>query len=122
MEDKANLEERANEIMRIAESYGAEKNYVFITTFRSMQDIVYVLETLMEEIRSGDAIVTKEYVKGRENRYVNPAVSEYNKTMKTFNDTVATVMKIIDGFKTDDGGEEEDPLIAILRGDDLEGS
>lgn len=67
-------------------------------------------------------IVTKEYVKGRENRYVNPAVAEYNKTMKTFNDTVATIMKIIDGFKADDGGEEEDPLIAILRGDDLEGS
>ena len=76
----------------------------------------------MKEICSGDAIVTKEYVKGRENRYVNPAVSEYNKTMKTFNDTMSTIMKIIDGFKADEGGEEEDPLLAILRGDDLEES
>lgn len=118
-EEEIDLESRAAKIMEIAEAYGAEKNFVFITTFRSMQDTMYVLEMLMDEIRTGDTIVTKEYVKNRKNYYVNPAVAEYNKTMKTFNDTVATLMKIIDGFKAeeDDGGD--DPLLAALRGDDI---
>mgnify|MGYP006868290209 FL=1 len=37
--------------------------------------------------------------------------------MKTFNDTVATLMKIIEGFKADEERDDEDPLLAVLRGD-----
>lgn len=118
MAEKIDLKQRADKIMEIAEAYGAEKNFVFITTFKSMQDTMFVLNMLMKEIRDGEAIVTKEYVKGRENRYVNPAVAEYNKTMKTFNDTVSTLMRIIDGFKNNDEDNSDDPLLKILRGDD----
>lgn len=49
---KIDLNERADEIMRIAETYGAEKNFVFITTFKSMQDTMFVLNMLMKEIRT----------------------------------------------------------------------
>ena len=105
MAERIDLNERAERIMQIAEAYGAEKNFLF------------VLDNLMDEIRDGGSTVTKEYVKGRENRYVNPAIPEYNKTMKTFNDTVATLMKIIEGFKADEERDDEDPLLAVLRGD-----
>lgn len=74
---------------------------------------------LMEEVRSGGATVTKQYVKNRENRYSNPAIADYNKTMKTYNDTCTVLMKIIDGFKADaEDPESEDPLLTALRGGD----
>lgn len=44
-------------------------------------------------------------------------MTEYNKTMKTLNDTIGTLMKIVDGFKRDEEGEEEDELLAAIRGD-----
>lgn len=114
------LSSRVGEIMRIAEEYGAEKNYLFIVTFKTLQDVMQTMKKLMAEINSRDAIVTKEYVKGRQNLYVNPAVSEYNKTTKTFNDTVQTLMRVIDGFKADEGeADAADPLLAALRGEDV---
>lgn len=66
-------------------------------------------------------MVTKEYVKGRENVYTHPAVSEYNRTTDSANRTVQTLMKIIkDLGKEQDDEEEEDPLMKLLNGGDNE--
>ena len=65
--------------------------------------------------------MTKEYVKGRENVYTHPAVSEYNRTTDSANRTVQTLMKIIkDLGKEQDDEEEEDPLMKLLNGGDNE--
>ena len=63
--------------------------------------------------------MTKEYVKGRANIYVNPAVTEYNKTTDSANRTVTTLMKIIKGFAKEDEERDSDydTLMAIINGD-----
>ena len=69
-----------------------------------------ILANLKETIEQDGALVTKEYVKGRENIYTHPAIGEYNKTSTAANQTVATLIKIIKSLRNGeeaDGGEDE---------------
>ena len=61
-------------------------------------------------------LVTKEYVKGRENVYSHPAITDYNRTTDSANKTVATLMKIITTLRDQNDDNEPDPLLEILAG------
>lgn len=118
---KANsLNERAQEILKIAEQYGAEKNFFFITTFQRYVKQLKILSDLEKAIEDNGATVEKEYVKGRKNLYTNPAIKEYNNAVNSANKTVSTLMSIVktnsDNYK--DGEAEEDPLLRALNGYD----
>ena len=74
-----------------------------------------ILNELEKKIKTDGSLVTKEYVKGRENIYTHPAIGEYNKTSTSANQTVATLIKIIKSLRNEeDGGEGEDELLAAL--------
>lgn len=105
-----NLEKQAAEVLRIAQEHGVEQNFLFLTTFQRYQMQLTILNNLKETIEQDGALVTKEYVKGRENIYTHPAISEYNKTSTAANQTVATLIKIIKSLRNGeetDGGEDE---------------
>ena len=123
MSNKMNLNEKAQQIMRIAEQYGIEKNFLFITTFKRYSIQLQILTELEKAIEEHGSMVEKEYVKGRKNLYTNPAINEYNKAVNSANKTVSTLMSIIktnsDKYN-EDSGEEEDPLMRALNGDDDE--
>ena len=112
---RLNLEEQAQEILKIAERHGVEQNFFFITTFKRYQVQIDILNELERKIKEDGTVVTKEYVKGRQNVYSNPAVTEYNKTSTAANQTVATLMKIITSLRKDDG-EDKDALMDFLSG------
>lgn len=114
---KKTLDQQAKEIIRIAEEAGVQTNYFFLTTFRRYQTQISVLNKLEEIIAETDTLVTKEYVKGRENLYTNPAITEYNRTTDSANKTVSTLIRIINGFKQEDEEREEDPLLKIINGE-----
>ncbi len=61
-----------------------------------------LLNELQKAIEDDGATVTKAYVKGRENIYTHPAITEYNKTATAANGTVATLIKILEAFKGED--------------------
>ena len=110
MARKLNLQEQANDILEIAEKYGVEQNFLFITTFQRYQVQLKILQDLQVKIKEDGSLVTKEYVKGRENVYTHPAIGEYNKTSTAANQTVATLIKIIKSLRNgedEDGGEDE---------------
>lgn len=115
---KKSLNEQAQEILKIAEETGVQTNFFFMTTFKRYQVQLNNLTELESAIRETGTLVTKEYVKGRENIYVNPAVTEYNKTTDSANRTVTTLMKIIKGFAKEDEERDSDydPLMAIING------
>ena len=117
---KKSLDEQAQEILRIAEETGVQTNFFFVTTFKRYQVQLNNLGELEKAIRETGTLVTKEYVKGRANIYVNPAVTEYNKTTDSANRTVSTLMKIIKGFAKEDEERDSgyDPLMAIINGED----
>lgn len=114
------LNEQAKEIIKLAEESGVQSNFFFLTTFKRYQVQLNFLTELEKAIKdSGGVLVTKEYVKGRQNLYTHPAVQDYNRTTDSANKTVNTLMKIIREFKVGNGEEEtEDPLVKLINGGD----
>ena len=112
---KIDLNQQAKEILEIAERYGVEQNFLFITTFQRYQVQLGILEDLEKTIQEDGSLVTKEYVKGRGNLYTHPAISEYNKTSTSANQTVATLIKIVKSLRNDsEDAEGEDELLNAL--------
>ena len=115
MSNKLSLQEQAQEIIRIAQEHGVEQNFLFITTFQRYQVQLKVLNDLQTTIQKEGALVTKEYVKGRQNVYTHPAISEYNKTCTSANQTVATLIKIIKSLRNgEDEADGDDELLKAL--------
>lgn len=119
MSNTMNINEKAQQILSIAEQYGVEKNFLFITTFKRYTVQLKILGDLEKAIDENGATVTKEYVKGRKNLYSNPAIKEYNNAVTSANKTVSTLMSIIktnsNSYNENDG--EDDPLLRALNGD-----
>jgi hypothetical protein len=102
------LNQQAQEILKIAEKHGVEQNFFFITTFKRYQVQINILNDLERTIKEDGILVTKEYVKGRGNVYTHPAITEYNRTANGANQTVQTLVKIITTLRDDadaDGGQ-----------------
>lgn len=112
---KMDLNQQAKEILNIAEKHGVEQNFFFLTTFKRYQVQINILNDLEKTINSQGTLVTKEYVKGRENVYTHPAITEYNKTSTAANQTVQTLVKIITTLRSD-ADDESDELIKFLTG------
>ena len=110
------LNQQAQEILKIAEKHGVEQNFFFITTFKRYQVQINILNDLERSIKAEGTLVTKEYVKGRGNIYTHPAITEYNKTSNGANQTVQTLMKIITTLR-DEGSDDAEELIKFIRGD-----
>lgn len=110
-----NLKKQAKEVLRVAQEHGVEQNFFFITTFERYQVQLNILDDLKKKIEDDGSLVTKEYVKGRENVYTHPAISEYNKTCTSANQTVATLIKIIKSLRDNESDNEgEDELLKVL--------
>lgn len=102
---KLTLQEQAEQILKIAEAHGVQSNYFFVTTFERYQVQIRILNELEETIKKDGTLVTKEYVKGRQNVYTHPAVGEYNKTSTSANQTVKTLIDIVKTLRPEDETE-----------------
>lgn len=120
LDNSMSLNEQAQEILRIAATHGVEQNFFFLTTFKRYQVQIRILNDLEQQIKAEGPTVTKEYVKGRKNLYTNPAIGDYNKTSTAANQTVQTLMKIIQSMRDKDAAPEGDgtgdELMDFLRG------
>ena len=108
------LNQQAQEILKIAEKHGVEQNFFFLTTFKRYQVQINILNDLEKTIKSENTLVTKEYVKGRENIYTHPAITEYNKTSTAANQTVQTLVRIITTLR-DDNLDDGNELLEFLK-------
>ena len=109
------LKVQAEEVLKLATEHGLEQNFFFQTTFDRYMFQLEILDTLKKQIEDDGALVTKEYVKGRENVYTHPAISEYNKTVTAANQTVTTLIKIIKSWRVDsEDPEAKDKLLEAL--------
>lgn len=113
------MNEQAEEILKIAEGYNVDKNFFFITAFKRYMVQIKILNELEEKIKADGVLVTKEYVKGRQNIYTHPAIQDFNRTTDSANKTVSTLMKIIKNFNGENADEElQDPLMKLINGGD----
>ena len=119
---KMSTKKQAKEILKLAEASGVRSNFFFKTTFQRYLVQVSNADKIEAELKkTEDLTVTKSYQKNRDNVYVNPLFTEYNRTTDSANKTVNTLLKIIREFKVGDGEEqEEDPLVKLINGGDDE--
>lgn len=101
---RKDIKTQAAEVLAKAEEKGVSTNFFFVTTFKRYQVQMATLSELEEGIKKYGTTVTKEYVKGRENICINPAITEYNKTATAANGTVMTLIKIVNSLAEEDGG------------------
>lgn len=92
---KISTAEQKKLIREKAAAAGLGDNYYFISTLDRYETQISILKGLKKEIKKHGATVTKEYVKGRENLTVNPAITEYNRTATAANGTLTTLLNII---------------------------
>jgi len=112
--EKMSLQEQANKILEQAQEKGVQSNFFFVTTFKRYQVQMATLSQLEEAIKEHGPTVEKEYVKGRQNLVVNPAITEYNKTSTAANGTVSTLINIIKTLSNEP--DSMDALSEFLNG------
>ena len=101
-------------IKKAAKAYGVEKNALFQSTlknYETVQKAIGIINDIISENK--DLTVTKEYVKGRENQYLHPAVRELPKHVESANKLMELMLKIIAQFGT---CEENDDLMSFISG------
>ncbi len=91
---KTKLDKQAKEILKIAGESGVQSNYLFVTTFKRYRFLLESLDRLEEIIEKDGEIITKEYIKGRENLVIHPALTKYNNIADGANKTAATLIRI----------------------------
>lgn len=112
------LQEQAEAILKQATEKGVNTNFYFVTTFKRYQVQMRILSELEKEISASGTTVTKGYG-SRENLYTNPAILEYNRTASAANNTVKTLLHIIDKARPDESGAES-KLTAFMNDLDWE--
>ena len=112
------LDAQVSEILKKAQDRGASSSYFFLTTFQRYQRQLETLKALEQSIDEIGPTVVKEYVKGRENICINPAITEYNKTATAANNTVSTLVKIVDAFQGEEKGASLADVMAQLMSDE----
>lgn len=107
MKNKDELTKQAEKILELAKDRGVQGNFFFETTFKRYMVQIQTLDTLEQAIFEHGATVTKEYVKGRQNLVVNPAITEYNKTSTAANGTVSTLINILKSLTDETAGNSK---------------
>lgn len=89
------LNAKARKILNEAAKRSDEHAFLFITTFRRYTEHLAHLNKLQEIIQRDGEMVTKQYVKGRENVYVHPALKEYHSASAAADRTAQTLLRYI---------------------------
>lgn len=115
--DKKALEAQAEKILKMAEDMGVQNSFFFVTTFKRYRVQLSILDKLEGAIEQYGDLVTKEYVKGRENLCINPAITEYNKTSTACNGTLATLLNIVKTLPAEDGNSLVEAMKGLMQDD-----
>ena len=84
-------------ILAMAEQYGVADNALFLQTLKNYETIQRSIEGIDQIVNQNDDLtISKEYVKGRENLYLHPAIKELPKQIDASNKTLDKMLDIIE--------------------------
>ena len=98
------------ELLKMAKSYGVEKNALFLAAAEQYDLQQRVIKMLKEGIEEGDLTTQKTYLKGESNDYAAPLVKELPKHSDAANRTAGTILDIIVKLGRKPSEEDEDPF------------
>lgn len=82
-------------IIESASQAGADTDLLYRTTLERYRTLLVMMQDLKSAIKEYGNTVTKEYVKGRPNLVINPAIKEYNHCVTGANQTAQVLLKIV---------------------------
>ena len=94
-EELLSMNEQAKVILEKARAKGIEHTFMFTTTFQRYVELISHMAELQKSLKDDKLMITKEYVKGRKNLYVHPALAAYNQTAAQANNTAKILMTFI---------------------------
>lgn len=109
-------EEIEKRLHQLGEELGLDDNVLFITTAERYMTQVRTMQKLQDIIDEEGALVEKEYVKGRGNVYVHPAITCYNSTATSANQTAITLVKIISHEGKEGAQDAGEEIMSFLTG------
>ena len=99
-------------IMSLAKEKGVSEDALFLQTLKNYQTIQLAIAKIDEILKNDETTITKEYVKGRENIYLHPAIKELSKLSDSSNKTLTMLLTIIEKNGND---SKHDELFEFLR-------
>lgn len=87
-------QQQAAQFAKDAAQLGLDSDFLFKTALERYTVQVQMLQRLKGEIDRQDATVKREYVRGSASTYVNPLISEFNKTASAANQTCNLLAKL----------------------------
>lgn len=94
-------------IMAMAADYGVADNALFLQTLKNYETIQKSIEGIDQIVNQNDDLtISKEYVKGRENLYLHPAIKELPKQIDASNKTLDKMLDIIEKLGTPKNTDE----------------
>ena len=106
--NKKNVKDLAKGILEEAKKTGFDTDASFLTSYHLLEVQIEMLEQLEKSFREDGATITKEYVKGRENVYVHPAVDKYTKTSDSAFNKILKLKEMVKKDKLDDNDSFDD--------------
>lgn len=88
-------------ILAMARDYGVADNALFLQTLKNYETIQRSIEGIDQIVNQNNELtISKEYVKGRENLYLHPAIKELPKQIDASNKTLDKMLDIIEKLGT----------------------
>lgn len=85
-----------DDLLKLAQRYNVDQNELFISCANQYEIQVNIIEKMKKAIEDDEMIVTKEYVKGRENMMPNPIIKELPKHYDSATKTLGMMLNIIE--------------------------
>lgn len=104
-----------SEIIKMAKDYGVDNNALFISAAKQYAVQMRVIKDIEGILSGGELLVSKEYVKSRENVYSHPLVKELPKHSDSANKTLAIMLDIITKLGKKPEVKEEPDALEKLR-------
>ena len=84
-----------DELLKMAAEFGVADNALFISAAKQYGVQMRIIDSIEKILSDGDLLVSKEYVRSRENVYSHPLVKELPKHADSANRTLSTMLDII---------------------------
>lgn len=86
------------DIQKFAKECGVDTNPLFVSALHNYETVQISIEAIHNTLKSESLTIKKEYVKGRENQYINPVVKELPRLVDIANKTMKNMLSIIKQF------------------------
>lgn len=101
-------------IMNLAKERNIEDDALFLQCLKNYEVVELAIGKIYEVINSDEVLISKEYVKGRENIYLHPGIKELSKLLDSANKTLSQLYLSIEKASGREYAKIDDPILKYV--------